>query len=107
MVFQQAAQEALCWRMRNASNDGHPFRCPYETSRAGILNKEFEILRLIHSRGALSRAELVALTGLSAGLISAVVRLITQDLVVESMLSLAGFIQDFMDGCDNSTVQIE
>jgi N-acetylglucosamine repressor len=49
--------------------------------------KELEILGLIHARIALSRAELVKLTGLSAGLISAVVRrLIARDLVVESGL---------------------
>jgi predicted NBD/HSP70 family sugar kinase len=49
--------------------------------------KEVEILGLIHSRVALSRAELVKLTGLSAGLISAIVRrLITDGLVVESGL---------------------
>ena len=49
--------------------------------------KELEILGLIHARVALSRAELVKLTGLSAGLISAVVRrLIARDLVVESGL---------------------
>jgi len=50
-------------------------------------NKEREILGLIQSRVALSRAELVDLTGLSAGLISAVVRrLIANGLVVESGL---------------------
>ena len=49
--------------------------------------KEVEILSLIHSHVALSRAELVELTGLSAGLISAIVRrLITNQLVVESGL---------------------
>jgi predicted NBD/HSP70 family sugar kinase len=49
--------------------------------------KEIEILGLIHSHVALSRAELVKLTGLSAGLISAIVRrLITEGLVVESGL---------------------
>jgi predicted NBD/HSP70 family sugar kinase len=49
--------------------------------------KEIEILSLIHSRVALSRAELVKLTGLSTGLISAIVRrLITTGLVVESGL---------------------
>ena len=49
--------------------------------------KELEILGLIHARVALSRAELVKLTGLSAGLISAVVRrLIARGLVVESGL---------------------
>jgi predicted NBD/HSP70 family sugar kinase len=49
--------------------------------------KELEILGLIHARIALSRAEIVKLTGLSAGLISAVVRrLIARDLVVESGL---------------------
>lgn len=49
--------------------------------------KETEILGLIHSRVALSRAELVKLTGLSAGLISALVRrLITNGLIVESGL---------------------
>jgi predicted NBD/HSP70 family sugar kinase len=49
--------------------------------------KELEILGLIHARVALSRAGLVKLTGLSAGLISAVVRrLIARDLVVESGL---------------------
>ena len=48
---------------------------------------DVEILSLIHSRVALSRAELVKLTGLSAGLISATVRrLITNGLVVESGL---------------------
>jgi predicted NBD/HSP70 family sugar kinase len=50
-------------------------------------DKELEILGLIQSRGAVSRAELVKMTGLSAGLISAVVRrLIARDLVVESGL---------------------
>jgi predicted NBD/HSP70 family sugar kinase len=49
--------------------------------------KELEILTRIHARVALSRAELVTLTGLSAGLISAVVRrLIARNLVVESGL---------------------
>jgi predicted NBD/HSP70 family sugar kinase len=49
--------------------------------------KELEILGLIHARVAMSRAELVELTGLSAGLISAVVRrLIASELVVESGL---------------------
>src|SRR5450631_165852 len=49
--------------------------------------KDVEILSLIHSRVALSRAELVKLTGLSAGLISAIVRrLITNGQVVESGL---------------------
>jgi predicted NBD/HSP70 family sugar kinase len=49
--------------------------------------KEIEILGLIHSRVALSRAELVNLTGLSAGLISAIVRRqIASGLVVESGL---------------------
>jgi len=49
--------------------------------------KELEILELIHARVALSRAGLVELTGLSAGLISAVVRrLIARDLIVESGL---------------------
>jgi predicted NBD/HSP70 family sugar kinase len=49
--------------------------------------KELEILGLIHARVAMSRAELVELTGLSAGLISAVVRrLIAGELVVESGL---------------------
>jgi hypothetical protein len=49
--------------------------------------KEMEILGLIHARVALSRAKLVKLTGLSAGLISAVVRrLITRELVMESGL---------------------
>lgn len=49
--------------------------------------KDVEILSLIHSRVALSRAELVKLTGLSAGLISAIVRrLITSGMVVESGL---------------------
>jgi N-acetylglucosamine repressor len=47
--------------------------------------KELEILGLIHARVELSRAKLVKLTGLSAGLISAVVRrLILRELVVES-----------------------
>jgi predicted NBD/HSP70 family sugar kinase len=50
-------------------------------------DKELEILGLIQARVAPSRAELVKLTGLSAGLISAVVRrLIARDLVVESGL---------------------
>ncbi len=50
-------------------------------------DKELEILGLIQARGAVSRAELVKVTGLSAGLISAVVRrLIARDLVVESGL---------------------
>ncbi len=49
--------------------------------------KELEILGLIHARVAVSRAELVEITGLSAGLISAVVRrLIARELVVESGL---------------------
>ncbi len=49
--------------------------------------KEVEVLRLIHARVTLSRAELVKLTGLSAGLISAIVRrLITRSLAVESGL---------------------
>jgi predicted NBD/HSP70 family sugar kinase len=49
--------------------------------------KELEILALIHSRVELSRAELVEITGLSAGLMSAVVRrLIARELVVESGL---------------------
>lgn len=49
--------------------------------------KEIKVLRLIHSRVSLSRAELVKLTGLSAGLISAIVRrLIAMGLVVESGL---------------------
>jgi predicted NBD/HSP70 family sugar kinase len=49
--------------------------------------KEAEILGLVHSRLALSRAELAKLTGLSAGLISAIVRrLINANLVVESGL---------------------
>ena len=49
--------------------------------------KDLEILGLIHSRVALSRAELVKLTGLSAGLISAIIRrLISDGLVVESGL---------------------
>jgi predicted NBD/HSP70 family sugar kinase len=49
--------------------------------------KDLEILSLIHSRVALSRAELVKLTGLSAGLISAIVRrLIINGQVVESGL---------------------
>lgn len=49
--------------------------------------KDLEILGLIHSRVALSRAELVKLTGLSAGLISAIIRrLISNGLVVESGL---------------------
>jgi predicted NBD/HSP70 family sugar kinase len=49
--------------------------------------KELEILGLIHARIAMSRAELVELTGLSAGLISAVVRrLIASELVIESGL---------------------
>ena len=48
---------------------------------------ELEILGLIHARRAVSRAGLVKLTGLSAGLISAVVRrLIARDLVMESGL---------------------
>ena len=52
-----------------------------------ISGNDVEILSLIHSRVALSRAELVKLTGLSAGLISAIVRrLITNGLVVESGL---------------------
>ena len=50
-------------------------------------DKELEILGLIQARGAVSRAELVKVMGLSAGLISAVVRrLIARDLVVESGL---------------------
>ena len=50
-------------------------------------DKDVEILGLIHSRVALSRAELSKLTGLSAGLISAIVRrLISNGLVVESGL---------------------
>lgn len=49
--------------------------------------KDVEILSLIHSRVALSRAELVKLTGLSAGLISAIVRrLIIDGQVIESGL---------------------
>ena len=49
--------------------------------------KELEILALIHSHVELSRAELVEITGLSAGLMSAVVRrLISRQLVVESGL---------------------
>jgi predicted NBD/HSP70 family sugar kinase len=49
--------------------------------------KEVEILDLVHSHLALSRAELVKLTGLSAGLISAIVRrLITNGMLVESGL---------------------
>src|SRR5262249_20594960 len=48
---------------------------------------EAEILNLVHSHVALSRAELAELTGLSAGLISAIVRrLINTNLVVESGL---------------------
>ena len=49
--------------------------------------KEREILGLIHSRIGLSRAELVDLTGLSAGLISAIVRrLISSGHLIESGL---------------------
>ncbi|MGH9511388.1 MAG: ROK family protein [Terriglobales bacterium] len=49
--------------------------------------KETEILGLIHSRVSLSRAELATLTGLSAALISAIVRrLINNKMVVESGL---------------------
>jgi predicted NBD/HSP70 family sugar kinase len=56
-------------------------------SNSKTAEKEVEILGLIHSRGALSRAELVKLTGLSAGLISAIMRrLITRELVIESGL---------------------
>ena len=56
-------------------------------TKAKTAEKEVEILGLIHSRVELSRAELVELTGLSAGLISAIVRrLITRELVVESGL---------------------
>lgn len=50
-------------------------------------DKEREILGLIHSQVALSRAELVGLTGLSPGLISAIVRrLITSGNLIESGL---------------------
>ena len=60
--------------------------CSMKTAIKGSI-KELDILSLIHSRGALSRAELVNRTGLSAGLISAIVRrLIVRDLVVESGL---------------------
>jgi hypothetical protein len=49
--------------------------------------KEIELLGLIHDRVALSRAELIKLTGYSAGLVSAVIRrLIGRNLVVESGL---------------------
>ncbi|MBS1852852.1 MAG: ROK family transcriptional regulator [Acidobacteria bacterium] len=49
--------------------------------------KELEILGLIHARSPLSRAELIKLTGLSGGLISAAVRrLVARNLIVESGL---------------------
>jgi predicted NBD/HSP70 family sugar kinase len=49
--------------------------------------KEIELLELIHDRVDVSRAELIKLTGYSAGLVSAVIRrLIGRNLVVESGL---------------------
>lgn len=60
------------------------------TGNSRNYEKEIQVLRLIHARVSLSRAELVKLTGLSAGLISALVRrLIGMGLVVESGLEPA------------------